>query len=593
MASKAAQKVFIGVAWPYVNGRQHIGHIAGAHLPPDIFARFNRMIGNDVIMVSGSDTHGTPITIKADEEKKTPIDVVNHFHPLFIETYVKLGLTYDLYTHTETETHWSTTQDFFLQHRSKGYIYTQMQQQLYDPQDGRFLPDRYVEGTCPKCGNTDARGDQCDNCGSTYDAIELKNPRSKITGNTKLEIRETEHFHLDLGKANDLLLDWWNSSPKDHWRTNVAAYTKSQLEEKSLRGRAITRDLTWGISIPLPGYESKRFYVWYDAVIGYLSGSKEWAKLAGEPEKWREWWDAAVNPDARSYYFIGKDNIPFHSIIWPAMLLTYGGLNTPYDVPANQYLLFRGNKFSKSFNRIIPIHEVMERYQPDAWRYALTAMAPETADADFVWEDFVTRVNSELIAKWGNLINRMIPFAYKRFDQSVPTSAALAETDSQLLDEVKRGFETVRALYGAVKLRAASVELMRLTDLVNLYITQQAPFTVIKTDVARAGTIVHTVLQCITWLNTMWAPILPHTAQLAHELLGFDGTFFGRQYTETVKDARGSHQVLRYDHSAAVGRWEAVPLSPGQKLREPRAPFVMLDPKTPEIEAEIAETNKK
>jgi methionyl-tRNA synthetase len=589
--SPAPRKILIGVAWPYVNGLQHIGHIAGAHLPPDIFARFQRMIGNDVLMVSGSDTHGTPITIKADEEGKTPIEVVNHFHPRFIDSYLKLGLTYDLYTHTDTENHWAVTQNMFLRHKEKGYIYSEWQKQLFDPKDGRFLPDRYVIGTCPKCGFDSARGDQCDNCGTTYEAIELKNPRSKISGNKQLEIRETEHFFLDLGKANGPLLEWWNRDGKENWRTHIAAYTKAQLEERSLRGRPITRDLTWGITIPLPGYESKRFYVWYDAVIGYLSGAKEWAKLVGDAEKWREWWDPKVNPDARGYYFIGKDNISFHSIIWPAMLLAHGGLHPPYDVPANQYLLIRGDKFSKSFGRIIGIQDVLERYQPDAWRYALTAMAPETADVNFTWEDFVERVNSELIAKWGNLVNRMMPFAFKRFEQKVPVPGAFDEVDQKLLAEIKGGFETVRAHYDAVKFRAAAIELMRLSDLVNLYITQKAPFNMIKTDVAATATVVYTVLQAVTWLNTMWSPILPHTAQLVHEMLGFSGSLFGRQYTEMVKDSRGEHLVLRYDHSPAMGRWEAVTLPAGQALGEPKAPYVKLDPKTPELEAERAAAN--
>lgn len=590
MTSLPSRKILIGVAWPYVNGRQHIGHIAGAHLPPDIFARFQRMAGNDVLMVSGSDTHGTPITIKAEEEGKTPIDVVNHFHPLFIETYLQLGLTYDLYTHTDTQNHWDVTQDMFLHHRANGYVYSESQKQLFDAKDNRFLPDRYVEGTCPKCGYESARGDQCDNCGATYDAIELKNPRSRITGNTNLEVRDTEHFFFDLGKANEPLLAWWNAKPRDNWRTHIANFTKAQLEERTLRGRPITRDLTWGITIPVPGFESKRFYVWYDAVIGYFSAAKEWAALSGSPDRWREWWDASVNPDARSYYFIGKDNISFHSIIWPAFLIAYGGLNLPHDVPANQYLLMRGSKFSKSRGNIIAIHEVLARYQPDAWRYALTAMAPETNDIEFAWEDFVDRVNSELLAKWGNLVNRILTFAYKRFAGAVPTPGAQDEVDKALLRDVRAGFETLHGLYDGVKLRAAAIELCRLTDLVNNYITQKAPFKVIKEDEAAAATIVYTTLQCVTWLNTLWAPILPHSAQAVHAMLGFGGNLFGRQYTETVRDARGEHLVLRYDHTGAVGLWEAVTLPPGQALSEPKTLFTKLEDDTAAKEAERAVT---
>ncbi len=576
--SHSPRKVLIGVAWPYANGLQHIGHIAGAYLPPDVFARFQRMKGNDVLMVSGSDTHGTPVTIKADEEGVTPADVIDRYHPTFIESYRKLGLTFDLFTHTDTENHWKVTQDFFACHREKGYIYTDTQQQMFDPQVQRFLPDRYVEGECPKCGSAEARGDQCDSCGAIYDATELKNPRSKISGSTDLEVRETEHFFLDLGKVNEPLLEWVGTG-KDHWRTNVRNFTKAQLAERKLRGRPITRDISWGVEIPEPGYESKRIYVWYDAVIGYLSASKEWASLSGDPDAWKTWWTEGESDGSRSYYFIGKDNIPFHTIIWPGMLWAYGGLNLPYDVPGNEYLNMKGRKFSKSRGNIIGILDVLERYQPDAWRYALTAAAPEGNDVDFAWEDFVDRVNGELVANWGNLANRVLSFAFKRFDGKVPVPGELQEVDATLLAETKAGFESVGALLEAVKLRAAAGELLRISSLVNNYITQTAPFTVIKTDTARAGTIVWTALQCIEWLKTMWSPVLPHSCQLLHEYLGHDTALFGRQYTETVRDVRGEHLVLRYDHSEAAGVWGPAHLSGGQTLRQPAPLFTMLDAK--------------
>lgn len=581
----APRHILVGVAWPYCNGEQHIGHIAGAYLPPDIFARYQRMAGHNVLMVSGSDTHGTPVTIKADEEGLTPPQVVERFHPLFIESYLKLGLTFDLFTHTETQNHWDVTQEMFLTHHRKGYIVKEWQNQLYDPSDGRFLPDRYVEGVCPKCGYEHARGDQCDSCGATYDAVELGNPRSKISGNTGLEVRKTEHFFLDLGKLNDDLLEWF-SAEKDHWRPHVANFTRSQLEERALRARPITRDMSWGISIPLEGYDTKCFYVWYDAVIGYFSASREWAALSGDPEAWRLWWDESRDDvEARSYYFIGKDNISFHTIIWPGMLKAYGGLRLPYDVPANQYLNMAGRKFSKSRGNIIGIRDVLERYQPDAWRYALAAQAPEVTDVDFTWDDFVERVNNELLAKWGNLVNRVLSFTAKRFDGAVPQRGELDAGDNALLGEILRGFETVGAAYDGVKLRAATSELCRLTDLVNNYITQKAPFKLIKEDAAAAGTIISVALQCIAWLNTMWAPILPHSAQQTWEMLGFEGSLFGRQWTETVEDERGSHLVLRYDHNGARGAWHPVALPPGQKIGEPRALFVKLDPDVAEREA--------
>ena len=571
------RRVFIGVAWPYANGEQHIGHIAGAYLPPDVFARYNRLVGNQVLMVSGSDTHGTPITVRAEEEKISPAEVVERYHPLFIKAYLNLGITFDLFTHTDTQNHWDTTQEFFLRHLEKGYLYADRQKQIYDPQADQFLPDRFVEGTCPKCGYTEARGDQCDNCGSTYEAVELKNPRSKRTGNTNLEVRETEHFFLDLGKLNDPLIEWIRSADQEHWRANVLNYTRTQLEARTLRGRPITRDMSWGINIPVAGYDSKRIYVWYDAVIGYFSAAREWATLTGDADAWRLWWQ---NPDARSYYFIGKDNIPFHTIIWPAMLLGYGGVNLPYDVPANEYLNMAGRKFSKSRGNVISINSVLERYQADAWRYALTVLAPEGNDVDFTWDDFVDRVNSELVANFGNLVNRMLSFAYKRFDGRIPEPGPLQPEDIAMLDAVRAGFQSVGELFGAVKLRAAAIELSRLSTIANGYITATEPFKVVKTDPARAATIVHTALQAIEWLSVLWSPILPHSAQKVREMLGYEGQLFGRQYTETVSDARGTHLTLRYDHTTAKGRWEPSVLPGGQALREPAALFVKLDPDT-------------
>ena len=377
-----AQKILVGVAWPYANGEKHIGQIAGAYLPPDIFARYQRLIGNDVMMVSGSDTHGTPVTLKAEADGVPPGQVIDTYHELFVDGCLAMGLTFDWYTHTDTANHWEVTQQMFLRHMENGYIYKDIQSQWYDAEAGRFLADRYVEGTCPFCGYDDARGDQCDNCGRLYDALELKNPRSKLTGNTELEVRETEHFFLDMGKMNEPLLEWIGEG-KDHWRPNVLNFTKGQLELQDLRGRPITRDIEWGIAIPLDGYDDKRIYVWYDAVIGYLSAPIEWAKVTGEPDAWRAWWDADVNPDARIYNFIGKDNIPFHTIIWPGMLIGYndggeGQLNLPYDVPANEYLNLGGEQVQ---HQPRPRHRLQHRAGGiPARRLALRAHRPGARD---------------------------------------------------------------------------------------------------------------------------------------------------------------------------------------------------------------------
>lgn len=579
--STTPKKILVGVAWPYVNGEKHIGQIAGAYLPPDIFARFQRMIGNDVLMVSGSDTHGTPIMLKADAEGLTPAAVVDKYHELFVEGCLGMGITFDLYTHTDTQNHWDVTQKLFLRHLEAGYVYKAEQQQWYDPQSGRFLADRYVEGTCPFCGYPDARGDQCDNCGRIYDALELKNPRSKINGNTNLEVRSTEHFFLDMGKLNQPLLEWIQQG-KEHWRPNVLNFTRGQLKLEELRGRPITRDIDWGVTIPLPGYETKRIYVWYDAVIGYLSAAVEWAHLVGNEAAWHEWWDAKVNPDALIYNFIGKDNIPFHTIIWPGMLMGYNDgneeqLNLPYDVPANEYLNLHGGKFSTSRGNVIGFNWILRQFQPDAIRYVLTAQAPETADVEFTWQDFMDRINNELVANWGNLVNRMLGFAYKRFDGVIPAPGELDRVDLALLDEIKAGFATVGELYTGVKLKAALLETRRLSQRVNQYLNDKAPWKLINEDRAAAATAVYVALQAIDWLKLMWGPILPHSSEQLHAMLGYSQPLWGRQYTETIVDARGTHVTLRYDHKAASAQWRAEPLPAGQALQEPKALFTKLD----------------
>ncbi len=574
------QKILVGVAWPYVNGEKHIGQIAGAYLPPDIFARYQRLIGNDVLMVSGSDTHGTPIMLKAEAEGITPAAVVEKYHGLFVQGCLDMGLTFDLYTHTDTQNHWDVTQQMFLRHYETGYIYKDEQKQLFDPIAGRFLADRYVEGICPHCGFEGARGDQCDNCGRLYDALELINPRSKITGSTDLEVRATEHFFLDMAKMNGPLLEWI-ATGKEHWRPHVLNSTRGQLELRELRGRPITRDLDWGVTIPMGDFPDKRIYVWYDAVIGYLSAAVEWAQIAGDAEAWRMWWDADVNPSAHIYNFIGKDNIVFHTIIWPGMLMGYNAgathLNLPWDVPANEYLNLGASKFSTSRGNVIGFNSILEDFQPDAVRYVLTALAPETADVEFTWQDFMDRVNNELVANWGNLVNRMLGFAWKRFDGQVPDPGELGADDVAFLEEIKAGFASVGALYDAVKLKAALLETRRLSQRVNQYLNDHAPWKAIATDPDGAARAVYVALQAIDWLNLMWAPILPHSAEKVHAMLGYDAPLFGKQYTQVVEDARGSHLVLRYDGTGAGGVWEAGVLPAGQALREPAALFTKLD----------------
>ena len=594
------RKILVCVAWPYANGEKHIGQIAGAYLPPDIFARYQRMAGDDVLMVSGSDTHGTPITLQAEREGLDAAEVVDKYHELFVEGCQAMGLTFDLYTHTDTQNHWDVTQQVFRRHMANEYIYKEVQKQWYDPEAERFLADRYVEGSCPFCGFTEARGDQCDNCGRLYDALELTDTRSKLSGSTELEVRETEHFFLDLGALNEPLLDWVGSD-KEHWRNNVLNFTQGQLNLKELRGRAITRDIDWGIDIPIEGYESKCIYVWYDAVQGYLSAAIEWAALSGG--NWQDWWDRDLSPDARHYYFIGKDNIPFHTQIWPGMIMAYNDeteaddeaanicglsgtaeplkkarLHLPYDVPANEYLNFGGAQFSTSRGNVIGFNTVLEEFQADAWRYTLTAMAPETADTEFTWPDFIELVNNELVANWGNLVNRALGFAFRRFDGAVPHPGKLDATDEGLLEEIRGGFDSVGALYEAVRLKAALQEARRLSQRVNQYLNEKEPWRTVKTDPETAATTVYVTLQAIDWLKLLWAPILPHSSDKLHHLLGYSEPLFGQLGTTAVEDDRGSHLVLRYDHAGACGIWRAQELTAGQLLRKPAPLFDKLDP---------------
>jgi methionyl-tRNA synthetase len=577
------EKILVFTAWPYCNGDLHIGHIAGAYLPPDIFARYHRMRGNDVLMLSGSDTHGTPITVRAEEEGVTPREIVDRYHPRIVAMYQRLGISYDLFSETDTENHWAVTQDLFKTHLANGYIYLDTMQQLYCLDCAKWLADRYVEGTCSFCDYDGARGDQCDNCGRTYDATTLIRPRCKYCGGSHLEIRSTQHFFLDLGKLNDPLLAWVSDGKKEHWRPNVMNQTRARLESRELRGRPITRDIQWGVTIPVPGFEEKRIYVWYDAVIGYLSAAKEWAQVTGNPDAWRAWWQ---DPACRSYYFVGKDNIEFHSIIWPAMLIGYGGgLNLPYDVPANEYLNVEGRKLSKSRRWMIVMADALDRYDPDPWRYAIAANFPESQDVNFTWDDFVRRNNEELVATWGNLANRVLGFAYKRFDGKVPQPNAFDEADRALLDQIEPTLERVTASMEAVKLKQALSEILALAHEANRYLNLKEPWKQIKTDPAAAGTSVYVALRIIDSLKTMLAPFLPFTCQKLHSYLGYDGELFGQQYTEELQERERRHLALRYDPTGATGHWAVSALAPGQELREPAALFLKLEPSV--IDGEI------
>jgi methionyl-tRNA synthetase len=509
-----SRRILVAVAWPYASGPRHLGHLAGAYLPADIFARYHRLAGNDVLMVSGSDVHGTPITVRADNEGVEPQVIVDRYHAEFLRNWERVGISWDLYTSTGTANHHSVTQDMFLGLLENGYLEKQTSSQLYDPEAKRFLPDRYVEGTCPYCGYNEARGDQCENCGRTLDPTDLINPRSRLTGSTP-ESRETEHFFLLLSKLERPLREWLES--RQGWRKHVKNWALGMIDE-GLPDRAITRDIEWGVAIPVddlgPG---KRIYVWFDAVIGYLSASKEWAQLEGDPDAWKLWWE---DPGAESYYFVGKDNIPFHTVIWPAMLMGYGGLNLPTDVPANQYVTFDSEKASASRGVGQAIGWYADRLEPDALRYALAAVLPEQNDTDLSDEDIIRRVNEELVATWGNLVNRVLSLIGRDFEGVVPEPRDIDPTDEALIASTGKTLETTAGHIEAVELRAGLRAAMDGASEVNAYLNAEAPWHVVKDDKGRAGTILWTAIQAISGIRVALTPYLPWTSARLGEMLG-------------------------------------------------------------------------
>jgi methionyl-tRNA synthetase len=510
------KKILVAVAWPYANGSLHLGQIAGAYLPADIFARYHRLKGNEVLMVSGSDQHGTPITIKAEQEGKKPAEIAARYHREFLESWQKLGISFDLFTTTGTENHTEVTQDMFLTLLKKGYIYKDKVSQPYCPKCQRFLPDRYIEGTCPFCGSSSARGDQCDDCGKPMNPAELLEPRCRLCGTTP-RFEDSEHFFLKLSAFQEKLLEW--VKPKSYWRTNVLNFTVRYLED-GLKDRAITRDIEWGVPVPLEGYEKKRIYVWFEAVIGYLSASKEWAKINGDGEGWRPFWQ---DKDARSYYFIGKDNIPFHSIIWPAMLKGYGGLNLPYDVPANEFLTIEGKKLSTSQNWAVWLPDYLSRYAPDPLRYLLSINMPETSDTDFSWREFFRRNNDELVATYGNLVNRVLTFVSRNFDGCVPEPGELDNQSQALLKKAEETLKNVGELISQCHFKQGIMAAMALAQEANRYLDDKSPWKVIKEDRTSAANSLYVALGVISALKTALYPFLPFSSQKLHAMLGFDG----------------------------------------------------------------------
>ena len=589
-------RILSAVAWPYANGPRHIGHVAGFGVPSDVFSRYMRMAGHDVLMVSGTDEHGTPILVAADGAGMSARELADQNNRLIVEDLVALGLSYDLFTRTTAGNHYRVVQDMFATVRDNGYMIEQVTRAAISPSTGRTLPDRYIEGTCPICGAEGARGDQCDNCGNQMDPTELINPHSRINGETPNFV-ESVHYFLDLPALADALSAWLDEREQSGtWRPNVIKFSQNFLED--IRPRAMTRDIDWGI--PVPGWEdqpTKRLYVWFDAVIGYLSASIEWARRTGDPEAWRQWWN---DPEALSYYFMGKDNIVFHSQIWPAELLGYNGqgakggapgdlgvLNLPTEVVSSEFLTMEGKKFSSSHGIVIYVRDFLSRYQADALRYFISAAGPETSDSDFTWAEFVRRTNGELVAGWGNLVNRTASMIAKKFGE-IPTPGELQDIDRALLDAIEAGFETVGNLIRHHRQKAALSEAMRLVGEANKYVTDTEPFKLKAPEQReRLATVLWTLAQAVADLNLMLSPFLPHAANDIDRVMGGAGEIAPMPRIEDVVEldpqvlpadfeGRDGYPIITGDYTK-VPTWERHPITVGTPIAKPTPVFVKLD----------------
>jgi methionyl-tRNA synthetase len=584
-------------AWPYANGPRHIGHVSGFGVPSDMFSRYQRMAGKQVLMVSGTDEHGTPIQVQADAEGVSARELADRYNRVIAEDLRDLGLSYDMFTRTTTRNHYAVVQELFTGLYKNGYIFPKTTLGAISPSTGRTLPDRYIEGTCPICGYDSARGDQCDNCGNQLDPTDLIEPRSRINGE-RPKFVETEHFFLDLPAFADVL-GTWLTSKRGQWRPNVLKFSLNLLGD--LKPRAYTRDIDWGVPVPLDGWQDrpdKRIYVWFDAVVGYLSASIEWAKRSGDPGAWRAWWQS---PDAESYYFMGKDNIVFHAEIWPAMLLGYSGkgdkggtpgslgaLNLPAEVVSSEYLTMEGRKFSSSRSVVIYVRDFLARYDVDALRYYIAVAGPENQDTDFTWSEFVRRNNDELVATWGNLVNRSISFAARNIG-AIPEPGELADVDKAILARSKESFAAVGSALSRCRFKAAITDAMRTVAEANKYLSEQAPWKLRESDPARTRTIIHVALQLVDDAKTLLTPFLPHSAEKVYAMLGGEGEWSGmpriQEVDEPDGDAGSRYPVITGEYKTAA-RWESRPVRAGTPLGQPVPLFAKLAPSV--IDEELA-----
>ena len=605
-----SKNVLVCVAWPYANGPRHIGHVAGFGVPSDVFARYQRMAGNNVLMVSGTDEHGTPLLVQADKEGVTVKELADRYNRQIVEDLAGLGLSYDLFTRTTTRNHYAVVQELFKGLYDNGYMIKETTQGAISPSTGRTLPDRYIEGTCPICGADGARGDQCDNCGNQLDPVDLINPVSKINGETP-EFVETEHFMLDLPSLHDALKEWLEA--RQDWRPNVLKFSLNLL--KDMRPRSMTRDIDWGIPVPVEGWENdpgKKLYVWFDAVIGYLSASIEWAARTGNPDAWKLFWQ---DPSTSGFYFMGKDNITFHSQIWPGELLGYAGkgskggnlhelgeLNLPTEVVSSEFLTMSGSKFSSSKGVVIYVKDFLAEFGPDPLRYFIAVAGPENNDTDFTWDEFVRRVNNELANGWGNLVNRTVSMAHKNFGE-VPEPGELIDADRAILDLASQTFDSAGHELGLAHFKAAITKVMHVVGEANAYIADQQPWKLAKDEAQRErlATVLWTALQVVSDCNALLTPFIPHTAQKVHATLGRDGIWAASPRVEEVTDDEDldlvgvglpeqgqTYPVITGDYATQQAVWSRVDVVPGTKLEKPQPLIAKLDPELGETGPEWA-----
>jgi methionyl-tRNA synthetase len=519
-----ARRILITAALPYANAPIHLGHLSGAYLPADIYARFQRLRGRDVLFICGSDEHGVAITLAADREKVSPQAIVDRYHTMNKKAFAAFGMSFDNYSRTSIPLHHATAVEFLLEFNRRGILKEKKEKQLYDEKAAMFLPDRYVEGTCPVCGNPDARGDQCEQCGTFLDPMQLLNPRSKITGDTPV-VRETTHLYFPLGAYQKRLEEYIARSDKaDGWKENVLQYCRGWFRE-GLEDRAVTRDLTWGVKIPLPGYETKVIYVWFDAVLGYISSTKEWALGTGRPDAWKEYW---LGSDTKYVAFIGKDNVVFHTIVFPAMLMAWndGGGDQyvlPANVPANEFLNYKGQKFSKSRGWGIDVQDFLARYPVDPLRYTLATGLPEYRDADFTWRDFQAKNNNELADILGNFVNRTLQFASRTFGNAVPAPGPPGELDEGIRALMDRTPGAAAALFERYRFRDGLMEVMNLARGANKYFNDSEPWKTAKSDPARCATTINVSLQLARSLAVLMSPVIPGSCEKIWQMLGLPG----------------------------------------------------------------------